>query len=111
MKLPIGNLTAVVAEFADTVLMPAAQTKGGSLPFTVGFTAGLVARRSPAVAEQLLPTLKSLGVVDEQNRIDVDLLHEEAVKALEKHPLVMFGYRPDREDFDKLREIMNRHGE
>ena len=111
MRMPIGNLPQVVLEFTDSVLMPAASAKGGALPFTVGIVAGLAARRAPEMVSQYLPVLKSLGVVDEQNRIDVDLLHEEAAKALSAHPLTVAGYTPDSGDLDKLREIMNRYGE
>lgn len=78
MKMPIGNLPAVIAEFAQQVLIPAAGKQGGSLPFAVGIISGLVAQRAPAMIEGYLPLLKSLGAVDEQNRIDVDLLYAEA---------------------------------
>ena len=36
MRMPIGNLQAVVLEFVQQVLIPAAETKGGMLPFSVG---------------------------------------------------------------------------
>ncbi len=111
MKMPIGNLSAVVLEFTDEVLMPAAQVRGGALPFTLSIVAGLAAKQAPQMAAQYVPALKALGVVDEQNRVDVDLLYGEAVKALEAHPLTVAGYTVDTGDLDKLREIMNRHGE
>lgn len=110
MKMPIGNLPAVVLEFAEEVLMPAASAKGGILPFTVGIFAGLAAKQAPQMVAQYLPMLQALGVVDEQNRVDVDLIHEEAAKALAPHPLTVAGYTVDAADLDKLREIMNRHG-
>lgn len=111
MKLPIGNLPVVVLEFADEVLIPAATVKGGMLPFTVSIVSGLMAKRAEQIAAQYLPMLQALGAVDEQNRVDVDLLHAEAAKALSAHPLTVAGYTVDAGDLDKLREIMNRHGE
>jgi hypothetical protein len=111
MKMPIGNLPAVIAEFAQQVLIPAAGKQGGSLPFTVGIISGLVAQRAPTMIEGYLPLLKSLGAVDEQNRIDVDLLYAEASKNLEAHPFSIGPYKPDKGDLDALKEIMNRHGE
>ena len=111
MKMPIGNLPAVIAEFAQQVLIPAAGKQGGSLPFAVGIISGLVAQRAPAMIEGYLPLLKSLGAVDEQNRIDVDLLYGEAAKNLEAHPFSIGSYKPDKGDLDALKEIMNRHGE
>lgn len=111
MRMPIGNLPAVVLEFAEEVLMPAASAKGGALPFTVGIVAGLAAKQAPQIAARYLPMLQALGAVDEHNRVDVDLLHEQASKALAAHPVTIGGYTPDAGDLDKLREIMNRHGE
>ena len=111
MRMPIGNLPAVVVEFAQQVLIPAAEKQGGSLPFAVGIVSGLVAQRAPAMLDTYLPILKSLGVVDEQNRIDVDLLYNEASKNIEAHPFTVGPYKPDKSDIDALREIMNRHGE
>lgn len=111
MRMPIGNLTQVVIEFTDEVLMPAAKAHGGALPFTLGIVAGLAAKQAPQIASRYLPALQALGAADDQNRVDVDLLYGEAVKALEAHPLTVAGYTPDKSDLDKLREIMNRHGE
>lgn len=111
MKMPIGNLSAVVVEYAQQVLIPAAEQAGGALPFTIGVASGLIAKQAPAMAEPYVPMLKSLGVMDDQNRIDVDLLYDEAVKNLEAHPFSIGPYKPDKGDLDALKEIMNRHGE
>jgi hypothetical protein len=111
MKMPIGNLPAVIAEFFSSAVLPAASAAGGAAPFATAFIGGLIARRAPAMIEGYLPLLKSLGAVDEQNRIDVDLLYGEAAKNLEAHPFSIGPYKPDKGDLDALREIMNRHGE
>ena len=110
MKMPIGNLSAVVLEFAEEVLMPAASAKGGALPFTVGIISGLAAKQAPQMVAQYTPMLQALGVLDNQNCIDIDLLYEEASKALEKHPFVIAGYRADKSDLDKLKTLMEKHG-
>lgn len=110
MRMPVGNLQAVLADFADTVLFPAASRVGGMTPFTVGLAVGLASRKVPEMVDQYMPTLKALGVVDQDNMIDIDLLHDEAVKSLDRNPIVVAGYRPDRGDLDKLREIMIRYG-
>lgn len=110
MRMPIGNLPQVVLEFTDSVLMPAASTKGGALPFAVGVASGLAIKRVPETVNKCLPTLKSLGVVDEQNCIDIDLLYEEAAKALAAHPFTIAGYTPDAGDLENLKEIMCKYG-
>ena len=110
MKLPLGNLQAVVLEYLESVVLPAATVAGGAAPFLVGMAGGLIARRVPAMAEQYAPALRALGVLDEENRLDIDLLHQEACASLEKHPIVVAGYKPDRGDLDKMKAIMERHG-
>ena len=110
MKMPIGNLSQVVLEFADEVLMPAASARGGVLPFSVGVVSGLAAKRIPQIVSQYTPMLQALGVLDDQNCIDIDLLYEEASKALEKHPFIIAGYRVDKDDLDKLKTLMEKHG-
>lgn len=110
MKMPIGNAQAVVAEYFESVILPAASAAGGVAPFVAGMAGGLIARRTPQMIEQYSPILKALGVLDADGRIDIDLLYEEAVKALEKCPVVVAGYRADRSDLDKLKAIMEKYG-
>ena len=110
MKMPIGNAPQVVGEFFQSVLLPAAQKAGGMTPFLVGFVGGAVSRNATQLLEQCAPLGKALGLIDADNMVDVDLLHDCAVEALEKSPLVVAGYRPDQEDLDKLRDIMSKYG-
>ena len=110
MKLPIGNAQAVVAEYFESVILPAASAVGGMAPFAAGMASGLIARRIPQLMEQYSPTLKALGVLDADGKLDIDLLHEEAVKALERGPVIIAGYRADRGDLDKLKSIMEKYG-
>lgn len=109
MKMPIGNAQAVVGEFFESVILPAASAAGGMAPFAAGLAGGLIARRTPQMMEQYAPMLKALGVMDDENRLDIDALYEEACKAMEKGPVVVAGYRADRSDLDKLKGIMERH--
>lgn len=110
MKVPVGNVPQIITEYFETCIFPAAAKLGGATPFLIGMGAGLAARKVPDVVRQYLPLLKSFGVVDEENQVDADLLYEEAVKALEKHPVVICGYRPDRGDLDQLKKIMEKYG-
>lgn len=54
--------------------------------------------------------MKALGVLDADGKLDIDLLHEEAVKALERGPVIIAGYHADRGDLDKLKSIMEKYG-
>lgn len=109
MKMPIGNAQQVVAEFFESVILPAASAAGGMAPFIAGMAGGLITRRTPQMIEEYLPVLKSLGLVDCDNRLDIDLLYEEASKSIEKSPVVVGGYHVDRADIDKLKAIMERY--
>ena len=109
MKIATGNIPAVIAEYFDSVIMPSAQAAGGVKAFTVGFIGGLVSRQTPAMVEQYLPMAKALGLVDEQGMLNVDLAYEEADKALAKSPFVVAGYRADREDLNKIRDIARKY--
>ena len=110
MRMPIGNISAVVAEYFESVILPAASAAGGIAPFAAGLTGGLIARRAPQMMEQYAPALRALGVLDAEGKVDIELLHEEACKALEKEPVIVAGYRVDRSDLDKLKTIMEKYG-
>ena len=71
---------------------------------------GLIVRQAPAMAAQYLPALQPLGVADAEGKVDIDLLHEGAAKAIEKSPFVVAGYKPDRGDIDRLKAIMEKYG-
>ena len=109
MRIAVGNITPVVTEYFDSVIMPSAMQAGGLKAFAVGFVGGLVSRQTPAMVEQYLPMAKALGLVDEQGLFDVDLAYEEADKALTKSPFVVAGYRADREDLNKIRDIARKY--
>lgn len=110
MRMPIGNAPQVVAEFFQSVVFPAAQKAGSNTPFFAAVVGGLVTRNAPKIIEAYAPLAKAAGIIDAENMIDIDLLHDISVEALEKAPLNVMGYKPDREDFDKLQEIMKRYG-
>ena len=109
MKIAVGNITPVVTEYFDSVIMPSAMQAGGLKAFAVGFVGGLVSRQTPVMVEQYLPMAKALGLVDEQGMFDIDLAYEEADKALAKSPFVVAGYRADREDLNKIRDIARKY--
>lgn len=110
MKMAVGNLPQVVLEYFDAVVLPAAARAGGAAPFLAGMAGGLVAQRAPAMVEQYLPVLRTLGVVDDNSNIDVDLIYESASKSLEKNPFTVAGYQPNKDDLDKLKALMEKHG-
>lgn len=110
MKMPIGQVPAVVAEYFDNVLIPAAAKAGGIMPFTVGMASVIAQRNAAGIVDKYLPTLKAIGLVDSDNRLDVDTAYDAAVKSFEKNPVTIAGYRPAKEDFDAVKAIMQKYG-
>lgn len=110
MKLPIGQAQAVVAEYFESVVLPAVSAAGGVTPFVFGMAGGLMVRRVPQMLEQYSPMMKELGILDAENRLDIDLLYEEALKSIERTPVIVAGYRADRSDIEKLKSIMEKYG-
>ena len=109
MKVAIGHVPAIVAEYFDSVIMPSASAAGGVKAFAVGFVGGLVARQTPVMIEQFLPTAKALGLVDDENFLDLDLAYDEAAKAMSRSPLIVAGYRADKDDLDKIKSIASKY--
>lgn len=109
MRMPVSNIPTVVTEYFDTVLMPKAMAEGGTRAFMVGLVGGYIGRSAKNMVAQYLPLAKSLGIVDAEGFIDVDLAHDHATKALTKTPLIVCGYKVDQTDLDALRDIMNNH--
>ena len=108
--MPIGNAPQVISEFFQSVLLPAAQKAGGMTPFAVSFVGGVVSRNASQIIETYRPMAQALGLIDAENMVNIDLLHDCAAEALKASPVEIAGYRPDAEDLAKLREIMKRYG-
>lgn len=109
MKVAVGNISSIVAEYFDSVLMPAALQSGGLKAFTVGFVGGVVSRNTGTMVEQYLPMAKAVGLADSNNMLELELLYEEATKALQKAPVVISGYRVDQGDLDAILNIARKY--
>ena len=110
MYMPIGNISSVVSEYFESAILPAASRAGGIAPFAAGLVSGIVARRAPEVIQQYIPALRALGIVNAENQVNIDLLYQEACKSLDKNPIIIAGYKPNRDDLDRLKMIMEKHG-
>lgn len=109
MRIAVGHIPNVITEYFDAVIMPAAAQAGGLKAFGVGFMGGLIARQAPQMVDRYLPMAQALGLVDQENILDLDLALNEASKALGKAPIVIAGYRPDQEDLTRIREIAQKY--
>ena len=105
-RVAIGNITPIVSDFIDQVLMPAAQRAGGMIPFTVGVVSGYVLRNVDGMVKQHINVAKSIGIVDDENMIDVDMAYEVLSDSLSKSPLIIANYKFAQDDLDTLHDIM-----
>lgn len=106
MFLPIENLSPVLTEFLQTSILPKAS---GGQGFVFGVVAGMAIRSLDARIAGFIPQAKALGLLDERNRIDLEALHEEANKAIDKTGSVnLMGYVFDKADIDALYQIATR---
>lgn len=108
MFLPIGNVKQVLSDFLQTEVLPKA---AGGQGFLFGITAGMFLRNLDSKIETMIPQMKAVGILDEQNRIDLEALHEEAGKTIDKTgSFNVMGYVLDKADIEALYQIAQRYG-
>lgn len=106
----ISQIQNGLAEFLDTEIIPMLP---GWRRFAFGAAAGLVLGRSVEIYEQLKgnPMIQMLGVIQQDDTIDIDALYCEAKRQIQKAPLTFdlpgMGAVTLREtDLDKLYKII-----
>ena len=89
--------------------MPKAPT--GLLKFGIGFVSPYIRDAVAVRVEQSLPTLKMLGIVTEEGKVDLDRASAAAYAALEEAggKVELSGYMVDKADIDALLEIAKKH--
>jgi hypothetical protein len=62
---------------------------GGLSKLAVGVMLAAAVKRADNIVEQMkaMPLIKMLGIIDEENMVDVDTIYEELKKQLEKEPM------------------------
>lgn len=107
MYLPIGQVNQVLTDYISQEVLPKA---AGANALFLGVGSGLVLRKLTASIEAKLPILKGLGLVDEQNRIDIEAFNEELTKTLSKTGSVnIMGYLFDTADAESLFRIAQKY--
>lgn len=109
MRMPIDKIPMVVSDYFSTEILP--KSGEGLMAFGTAFVGGYAVRNAEAMIRQYLPVATSLGIVDGENKIDIDALYEVASTAIKEHPFMILGYKADQSDVEALRNIMTRYGE
>lgn len=109
--LPVQNFPVVIREFVLTHIVPNAPS--GKVKFGLAFLTSYIQDGITRQVEAMLPAAKTWGIIDEQNRFDLEKGKKAAVDALAaaggRVPLIDGLYDVDATDLNKIFEIAQRH--
>ena len=109
-RVAVGHIPEIVREYIATVLEPAGSRAGGALPMILGFAKVWIPNQViPKMISEKKNLLESFYLMDAQGMVDIDAVIEALTPVLEQNPFVWQGYRFDRSDLEKMREIANRY--
>ena len=109
MKVALGQVPQIFGEFLDQVLVPVVAAEPGPKSWLMKAAGVAIATNSVNLLQPAIPTLKMLGIVGEDNMIDLDRAYQIASETMKHEPLVVASFRFDQSDLDKLRDIAIRH--
>ena len=86
--IPYNQVVNGVTRYIDSEIIP----KVNGLPkIAVGIMMAAAVKRGDSIIEQMkaMPVIKMLGIVDDENEIDIDIIYEETKKHLSREPMRM----------------------
>lgn len=105
--ISLSKIQNVLPEFVDTRLMPSAPS---AMKWILGGSTFLILRRADTMIAQYLPMMKSVGLVNEQNQLDIELAKGFINSAFDKSGTVfMFGFKFDKSDGEALIGILEKY--
>lgn len=103
MLLPVANIANVIVSFVEQDLLPKGSNSQRWL--TVFIVTGMV-KQVEVIVEQHKNTLKMIGVLNDQNEVNVEELRDLALEAFSKSgPVEIGGIVFDKEDVPTIYEI------
>ena len=103
----IDKLKQVIPEFIDSQLMPSAPP---TMKFVLGGATFLILNRADGIVANYLPQMKALGLVNENNQIDTQLLKGFLNSAFNKSGnITVYGFTFDTSDGTALVNIMEKY--
>lgn len=107
MKISLSKVSQVLPEFVDTRLMPSAPS---TMKWVLGGGTFLVLHQADTLIGKYLPMLKQVGIVDESNRLDIDVAKGFINSAFDKSGTVEYlGFKFDKSDGEALINIMEKY--
>ena len=105
--ISLSKFQQVFIEFVDQRQIPSAPP---AMKWLLGGTSFLILRQADSMINQYLPMLRSLGLVNEQNQLDIDLAKGFLNSAFSKSERVTFqGITLDAQEGEALIAIMEKY--
>lgn len=106
-RISLSKIQNVLPEFIDTRLMPSAPT---AMKWILGGSTFLILRQADTIIAQYLPMMKTAGLVNDQNQLDIELAKGFINSAFEKSGTVpIFGFNFDKSDGEALIGILEKY--
>lgn len=107
MKISLSKISQVLPEFVDTRLMPSAPLHHEVDSWRGTF---LVLHQADTLIGKYLPMLKQVGIVDENNKLDIEVAKGFINSAFDKSGSVEYlGFKFDKSDGEALINIMEKY--
>ena len=100
MKISLSKISQVLPEFVDTRLMPSAPS---TMKWILGGSTFLVLHQADTLIGKYLPMLKQVGIVDENNKVDIEVAKGFINSAFDK------SFKFDKSDGEALINIMEKY--
>lgn len=104
--IPYNQVVNGVTKYIDSEILPKVE---GLSKIAVGIMLASAVKRGDALVEQIksVPMIKMIGIVDDDNRVDIEVIYEELKKQVSREPISMVlpgvgKVTFTRDDVDKL---------
>ena len=104
-RVSLGQVPLIFGEFLDKVLVPVVAVESGPKSWLMRAAGMAIATSSVDLLSPAVPTLKMLGLMGDDNMIDLDRAYHIATETMKSEPLIFLNFRFDQTDLDKLKEI------
>lgn len=107
MKISLSKISQVLPEFVDTRLMPSAPS---TMKWILGGSTFLILHQADTLIGKYTPMLTQVGIVDENNKVDIDVAKGFINSAFDKSGAVEYlGFKFDKSDGEALINIMEKY--
>lgn len=105
--ISLSKLQNVIPEFIDTRLMPSAPS---TMKWILGGSTFVILRRMDSIVSQYLPMLKTAGIVNDNNQIDIEMAKGFINSVFEKSGRVtVMNFTFDKSDGEALIGILEKY--